>query len=96
MKKLAAALALMAALLVPATAQAHAILPRDFWQRICENGAKGSVFPDSAALVCAHFDTPWAASSIALLQRVCDEVLGGIPVYRSEYPEELVLCEVGA
>lgn len=62
------------------------------WQHACEDAAKGTVSPQ-AALVCVHFGFPeWGDGARTVLQRVCEQALGGTYVRRSEFPVELAAC----
>jgi hypothetical protein len=61
------------------------------WQRQCEHA--GGFLSDQAALVCEHLGEPqWDTRSVDRLSHFCTSALGGQPVYRSEFPVELVGC----
>ena len=65
---------------------------RGVYQHVCEGAADGSL-SDQEALVCTHSGFPqWGNADLRLLARVCDRVLGGTFVYRSEFPTEFAAC----
>jgi hypothetical protein len=92
------ALVLVAAMAVSgASASAvHAAVPdaqqQVIWQHTCEDVAQGTVSPQEA-LVCVHTGFPqWVDHVLAVVQRICEQPLGGTFVYRSEFPTELAAC----
>jgi hypothetical protein len=65
---------------------------RVLYQHVCQHAAEGTL-SDQEALVCTHSGVPqWKDADLALLERVCDRVLGGAFVYRSEFPTEFAAC----
>lgn len=65
---------------------------RASWQHACEHLAGGTL-SDQPALVCNHLGEPaWTPKQVDHLARFCVHALGGQPVFRSQYPLELVGC----
>ena len=74
------------------TASLPASQQRALWQHACEDAAKGTL-TDQEALVCVHEGFPqWSDGALTVLQRVCEQALGGTYVRRSEFPVELAAC----
>jgi len=61
------------------------------WQQACERA--GGELSDQPALVCTHLGEPqWPSRNVDRLSHFCSKALGGQPVYRSQFPVELVGC----
>jgi hypothetical protein len=93
---MAAVVALVALGFSAGSSGARAAVPtqtqRALYQHVCEHAAEGTL-SDQEALVCTHSGFPqWKGADLRLLERVCDRVLGGTFVYRSEFPTEFGAC----
>ena len=92
----AAVVAFLAVAVSAGFSEVHGAVPtetqRGVYRHVCENAAGGTL-SDQAALVCTHSGFPqWENADLRLLERVCDRVLGGEFVYRSEFPTEFAAC----